>query len=96
MTETLASLEPVEKFRNCRLGLDVGAATMNGRKCSWGRRERDRERESVYVGRERFPRHCTEFDTPHTPSSIESKTASIHKTSSYPRNHNPCLQWRQK
>ena len=37
------------------------------------KRKGHREREtSVYVGRERFPRHCTEFDTPHTPSSIES------------------------
>jgi len=77
MSETLASLESAEKCRKCSLGLAVGAAAMNGRKCPWERRERDteeeREREtSVCVGRERFPRRCTEFDTPHTPSSIES------------------------
>jgi hypothetical protein len=45
MSATLASLEPAKKCRNYRLGLDVGAAAMNGRKCSWERRERDRERE---------------------------------------------------
>ena len=48
MSETLASLESAEKCRKCSLGLDVGAAAMNGRKCSWERREgdtRERERE---------------------------------------------------
>ena len=52
MAETLASLVPAEECRNSRFGLDVGAAAMNGRNCSWERRERDRERE-----RER--RQCT-------------------------------------